>query len=173
MLLSAGGLIAYKQMDEPPPQAAAPVATIDPAESPRDALPPPPPPPPPEEQPSSVPSVDRSAQLGKAGPNPCAATECKGTATPILQTALSGRGGAGRRCYEKALLQNATLSGRMRLAVRVGPQGQVCNAKVVSDQVGDPGLSTCILGVFRASTLPAPAGGCVDVEVPLSFVTPK
>lgn len=174
MLAMAGGLIAYREVSQ---GSSASAATLAPSAEPEELSPrmaPPPPPPPPPEDPSSLPSAEAAAtRVIKPGTDPCAARECKGTVTSILQTALSGRAGSGRRCYEKALMQNASLSGRMRLGVRVGPAGQVCSTKVVSDQIGDQGLSTCILGVFRSSTLPAPAGGCVDVEVPLSFVTPK
>ena len=61
----------------------------------------------------------------------------------------------------------------MTVHVKVAPNGQVCSANVGNDTLGDPGLANCILGVFRASTLPAPTGGCVEVDVPLNFVPNK
>jgi hypothetical protein len=86
---------------------------------------------------------------------------------------LAGRGGAGRRCYEKALGQNPMLRGRMTVHVKVGTNGSVCSAGVATDELHDPGLTNCIMGVFRSSTLPEPTKGCVEVDVPLNFVPNK
>jgi len=87
-----------------------------------------------------------------------------------LRSYLSGRASQGRKCYERALLQNASLKGHMRVQVRLNPQGQLCSAAIAADELQDPGLSACILQMFRNSVYPAPKGGCVDVAVPLSFV---
>jgi hypothetical protein len=36
--------------------------------------------------------------------------------------------------------------------------------------MGTPAVANCAANVFRNATYPAPRGGCVDVNVPLSFV---
>jgi hypothetical protein len=36
--------------------------------------------------------------------------------------------------------------------------------------MGSPGVANCAANVFRNGTYPAPAGGCVDANVPMSFV---
>jgi hypothetical protein len=61
----------------------------------------------------------------------------------------------------------------MTVHVKVSPQGSVCAANVANDTLQDVALTNCILGVFRSSTLPAPQGGCVEIDVPLSFVPGK
>lgn len=176
ILLSAtAGLIVWKftggsRNDPVPTIDSAPTTDYErPADNP---LPPPPPPPPPPEEPSAAPSAQNPVAPVRSGKSACGGT-CEGEATAALRAALAGRGGAGRRCYEKSLSQNATLRGRMTVHVRVGSNGSVCSASVTNDELHDPGLSNCIVGVFRASNLPEPSKGCVDVDVPLNFVPNK
>jgi hypothetical protein len=57
--------------------------------------------------------------------------------------------------------------------VRVGPGGQVCSARVVSDGLHDPGVTNCVVNKFAGATLPAPQGGCAEVNVPLRFMPKK
>jgi hypothetical protein len=174
MLLATGGLILWKFVGSSSTEQIA-TATSAPGDYERRAenpLPPPPPPPPPE-LPSAAPTagapVNPPAHSGKA---PCSGA-CNGEVTAALKSALAGRGGSGRRCYEKSLAQNALLRGRMTMHVRVGANGSVCSANVTNDELRDPGLSNCIIGVFRSSLLPAPDKGCVEVDVPLNFVPNK
>ncbi len=172
MLLAMGGLILWKFTGSPSSEqtvaTAAPVVEDRAADNPL-----PPPPPPPAEEPSAAPTavVPTNATL-RSGKSACP-SKCEGEATAALKSALAGRGGAGRRCYEKSLSQNALLKGRMTVHVRIGTNGSVCSANVSHDELHDPGLSNCILGVFRSSTLPSPSNGCVDVDVPLNFVPNK
>jgi hypothetical protein len=58
----------------------------------------------------------------------------------------------------------------MKVQLRLSNQGQLCSANMAADEMQDPGLSMCILQLFRNSVYPVPKGGCVDVAVPLSFV---
>ncbi len=131
---------------------------------------PPPPPPPPEEEPSASASASTAPSAKSARANGVCTGECKGEVSHELRTYLSGRASQGRKCYERALLQNASLKGRMKVQVRLNPQGQLCSASIAADELQDPGLSMCILQLFRNSVYPLPKGGCVNVAVPLSFV---
>jgi hypothetical protein len=168
MLLIAGALVVWKltRSSQPATSTPAVASTLPKVEPP----PPPPPPPPPEEEPSASASASAapSAKAARAGGG-CTG-ECKGEVSSELRTYLSGRAAQGRKCYERALLQNASLKGHMRVQLRLNPQGQLCNAAVAADELQDPGLSMCILQLFRNSVYPSPKGGCVDVAVPLSFV---
>jgi len=168
MLILAGGLVVWRVSNPSsmPPTAAAPVPSV----TEQVKVSPPPPPPPPEEEPpaSAVASVAPVAKTARAA-NACGG-ECKGEVSSELRAYLSGRASQGRKCYERALLQNATLKGRMKVQVRVSTQGQLCSASMASDELHDPSLSACILQMFRSSVYPAPKDGCVDVAVPLSFV---
>jgi len=175
MLLATGGLAVWKMLKSGSTSPTPTTAARDNYEPPRPPPPPPPPPPPLEEEPAPPASVSEqpgSPSKAVRGAGGCSGT-CKGSTTPSLNSALASRGAAGRRCYEKVLLRDPTLSGRMKVRMRVGPGGQICSASIASDGIGDAGLSNCILGIFRSSTFPSPRDGCIDVEVPLSFVPQK
>ena len=100
------------------------------------------------------------------------AGECRGEAPASLRSILAGRGAQARRCYERALMQNSMLQGRMQISVRISPTGSVCSANLTQNEL-DPGIGNCVLGIFRSSTFPAPTGGCVDANVPLRFEPKK
>jgi len=166
MLFIMGGLILWKVTgSSEPAKTEAPLATT--AAAPAFEEPPPPPPPPPEVEDAGKPEEKQKAKVVSGG-NPCA-KECTGTATGALQSALSGRAAQSRGCYETALRNNATLEGTLVVGVKVGPGGQVCGARTVNDGLHDPGVSNCVLNKFAAATLPAPQGGCVEVNVPMRF----
>jgi hypothetical protein len=168
MLLLIGGLIVWKVTGTTEPtKTDAPVAAATTAAPVLDEPPPPPPPPPVEEDAGKPEEKKKVAATG--GPNPCS-KECTGTATAALTSALSGRAGQSRSCYEKALSSNATLEGTLTIGVKVGPGGQVCSARVVADGLHDPGVSNCVVNRFAGSTFPAPQGGCAEVNVPLRFM---
>lgn len=168
MLVVAGGLVTWRMVH--PSSPAPPTATIAAVSEQPKVSEPPPPPPPPDEQPADAASA-AAAPAAKAirAASSCGG-ECKGEVSTELRTYLSGRAGQGRKCYERSLLQNASLKGRMRVQIRLSAQGQLCSAMMASDELQDPGLDACILQMFRNSVYPAPRSGCVDVAVPLSFV---
>jgi TonB family protein len=169
MLLLMGGLIYWKvkgsstdtaKVDAPKPSATPDQPTLE--------EPPPPPPPP-------VASTDASAKpddtkgpkkVGSAVALSCG--DCTGEPNPGLNAALNGKAGQSRGCYEKALSSNSTLSGHMTVAIKINQQGAVCSASVKSD-MGNAGVENCVLQNFRATTFPAPKGGCVEAHVPLNF----
>ena len=53
--------------------------------------------------------------------------------------------------------------------MQVGPSGQVCNASLANDSVHSNEIATCVLSRFRGQTFPPPSGGCVTVNIPISF----
>lgn len=147
---------------EPP----ALVATAPLPTTPALAEPPPPPPPPPVEE--HVPEAGVTP-VATGTYNPCG-NKCGGSATNALSTAMSVRAGAARPCYERALRLNSALSGKLMVNVRVDPNGNVCGASVSQDGIHSPEVTNCVLGMFRSAKFPAPSGGCLEVNVPLSFV---
>lgn len=170
MLLLIGGLIVWKVTSSEPAKVDVPPVAATTAAVVADE-PPPPPPPEVEPEPSAKPD-EKKVVKGPGGPNPCA-KECAGTATGALQSALGARGSQARGCYETALRNNATLEGTLTIGVKVGPGGQVCSARVIADGLHDPGVSNCVVNKFAGSQLPAPQGGCADVNVPLRFKAKK
>jgi hypothetical protein len=168
MLMSIGAMLLFKLTRRPapvpPPPPPTPIAAAT-------ATPPPPPPPPPP----PVPTASADAAPATRGLKPkrsvaeCAG-ECEGRVTGPLTSALHAKGGQARGCYERALRQNSTLEGKVSVQVRVSSDGQVCGAAVTADTIRDPGVTSCILQLFRSGRFPRPTEGCVDVNVPMSFV---
>ncbi len=163
MLLLIGGLIFWKMRGNeekpvvtPPPPDSKPMVFEQP--------PPPPPPPVPEEPDAGKKKV---ARVGT--PSGGCSGSCTGDSA-LTRSGLSGKAGQARGCYERALRNNNTLAGHLTIAVRVGPQGQVCSASVASNSLGDPGVASCVVQMFRSSSFPPPQGGCMDAQVPMNFV---
>ncbi len=169
MLLLMGGLIYWKtktgDTETAKTEAPKPSATVE-----QPTLDEPPPPPPPVASTDSSAKPDTTPGTKKVGSTGggSACGECTGDPNPGLQAALSGKAGQSRACYEKALSSNATLSGRMTVAMKINAQGFVCSASVKSD-LGNPLVENCVLQNFRSATFPAPKGGCVEASVPLYF----
>jgi type IV secretory pathway VirB10-like protein len=147
----------------PPPKVVAPPTPV---------FEPPPPPPVQEEAPVPTPAPVAKAEPQKPGPRRLTGcdAECVGNATVDLQSALRAKAGQARSCYERALTHNSTLAGSALINVRVGPNGEPCSASVGQDTLGDAAVTNCVVQRFRTGKYPKPAGGCVDVAVPISFV---
>jgi outer membrane biosynthesis protein TonB len=131
----------------------------------------PPPPPKIEEEPDAGKPPPKSTGTGgptvAAGSGPCGAS-CTGSATSALTTALRSRAQSAQGCYNRAL-RTSEVSGSMTVSVQVGPSGQVCSASLANDSVHSGEVSSCVLGRFRGQTFPPPSGGCVTVNIPISF----
>lgn len=168
LLGAIGGIVYWKTRPSPEPTPPPVVSATPPAPKPSVTLAEAPPPPPPVED-ASAPEAAAPKSAGGGGPSPCSGT-CKGEATGALTSALSARAGAARGCYERALRVNSMLQGRLVVNVRVDPYGSVCGVSLAQDGVHSPEVSSCVLGMFRGAKFPAPSGGCVDVNVPMSFV---
>jgi hypothetical protein len=99
----------------------------------------------------------------------CAAP-CRGRVGDELVAALSFRAKQAHRCYDRALAADATLQGRVLVRVRIGADGRVCRA--VGEAEGPMrAVADCTTGYFSGSgSVPRPAGGCVDVDVPIAFL---
>jgi hypothetical protein len=170
LLLAAGGIYGWRTMTNRNEAPAPPIPAPSVAQS---AAPPPAdpklediPPPPPEEPEAGPPKV-KYVYVGAAG---CDGTCSDKYATPELSQALQVRGNQARRCYNQALSTDSTLKGHVSVKVRVGTNGSVCSANVTSNDMGSPSVANCAANIFRNSGYPAPRGGCVEANVPLSFV---
>ena len=100
----------------------------------------------------------------------CEAKSCGGGRTSELETALAFRAKQAHRCYDTALAQDSSLKGHVTIAVRVGSNGSVCSAGIASNDMGSPGVANCVAQYFRGGAFPAPRGGCIDANVPITFV---
>lgn len=107
---------------------------------------------------------------GGALPEP-AADQRLGSLTPdAIRARVAGMGEGAMRCFEYAR-GDAARGGRLRVLARIGPQGRVSEACATSDELGDPTLRACVLGVVRGLVFPPPAeGDYVDVALPIRLL---
>jgi hypothetical protein len=172
LLVLMGGAIVWKMSQKPPEPV---VVTADAGNSapppkvmgrnPEDDVPPPPP-----IEDASAPEKGTKVATGGQASGQCAVPKCNGSAGADLENALSFRVKQSHRCYDNALAQDATLRGKLTVAVRIGANGQACSAGVVSNDMGSQSVASCVSGYFRGANFPAPKGGCVDVNIPINFV---
>ena len=124
--------------------------------------------PPPEEAPLPD-SGMAQRQMGTF--DPCASKTCSGTTTTDLENQVAYRAKTAHRCYDQALANDSDLKGHVALKVRVGSNGTVCAASVVSNDMGTDSVANCVLNTFRAArSFPAPKGNCVEINVPIAFI---
>ena len=133
-------------------------------------------PPPPEEEDAGA--EDAGVDAGKkkktkgSGKAPVGNSPCKGcgkgVATGALTSAVRGRAGLARGCYNRALRQGGA-EGSLVVSVSVGNNGSSCGVSIVSDTMHNAAVSACVLGKFRGQAFPKPKRGCVIVNVPISF----
>lgn len=95
--------------------------------------------------------------------------KCRGSAPPELSSALQVRAAASRRCYNEVLRSDPKVTGKMRVRVRVGADGTACSTDVVASDMPTT-MDECARGMLGKGPYPAPSGGCIDAEVPMSFV---
>jgi len=81
---------------------------------------------------------------------------------------LRGQLGGIRSCYERALRNNPTLSGRLDLRFTIGTSGRVTSANA-SGLSAAPEVGSCVVGRVRGLVFPAPEGGSVDFSFPFNF----
>lgn len=79
-----------------------------------------------------------------------------------VELALSPRMDALAACVESRADAAVALGGRMRVAFRIGADGQVRWAVPVDSTVGDRDAERCALDVIRATRFRAPSGGDAD-----------
>jgi hypothetical protein len=96
--------------------------------------------------------------------------KCSGVSSTELENALGFRVKQAHRCYDNALAQDPTLRGKVTVAVRIGANGQVCNAGIASNEMSSQSVASCVSGYFRGASFPSPKNGCVDVNIPINFV---
>ena len=72
-------------------------------------------------------------------------------------------------CYERALLKNPSLAGKVVLEWTIGAAGRVVAAKTKSSTLSNAAVEACILSSLKTWTFPAPKGGVVIITYPFLF----
>ena len=168
LLLLIGGVIFWQKSksDPTPPPPPPPSATASYAPPPRKVEDDIPLPPPVEDAgPETGPKVVQS------GPQTygCEVKKCAGSPAGDMESMLAFRAKAAHKCYDQALATDSTLSGGVTIALRIGTNGAPCSAGVASNSTGNAAVAQCIANAMRNGAYPAPKGGCVDVNVPISL----
>lgn len=106
------------------------------------------------------------------GPNPCDVKTCNGSSTPDLEGGLAMLARQTRRkCYEPALGQDPTLSGKVTVNIKIASNGQICGANVTNNNMSVPSVGECAARMIASSGhVPSPKGGCVNIDFPLNYV---
>gem|GEM_PF-355833 len=72
-------------------------------------------------------------------------------------------------CYERALLKDPGLAGKVVLEWTIGANGRVVAAKTKSSTLRNASVESCILSNLKSWTFPAPKGGVVIITYPFLF----
>ena len=72
-------------------------------------------------------------------------------------------------CYERQLLSNRSLAGKVVFDWIITPTGKVSTARQASSSLGSSSVSSCILREIRTWRFPRPQGGAVNVRYPFVF----
>lgn len=81
---------------------------------------------------------------------------------------LRREGAEFRACYERALLADPGLRGRVELRFALTVDGRVVEARVLGPRGFDE-VGHCVLGHLRGLSLPAPRGASVELRFPMDF----
>ncbi|GMU04388.1 hypothetical protein ASNO1_06400 [Corallococcus caeni] len=72
-------------------------------------------------------------------------------------------------CYERALLKDPGLAGKVVLEWAIGLNGRVASAKTKSSTLRNASVEACILSSLKGWQFPAPKGGLVIITYPFLF----
>ena len=72
-----------------------------------------------------------------------------------------------RLCYEKGLITNPNLQGRVSVRFVIGRDGAVSNVADGGSDLPDTGVKACVLRAFSGISFPQPEGGIVTVTYPV------
>ncbi len=84
---------------------------------------------------------------------------------------VAGMRAGFRSCFQRGLAQDPGAQGSVRLAIKVGPGGEVTNVTPSNASASlPPSVVACVVARARAAQFDAPAGGSPTITVPVTFV---
>jgi len=107
-----------------------------------------------------------------AGPTGVAQVGGSTATVPISDAdrVIAGLRARFRSCYQTGLNSDPSMSGKVLISAKVGPNGEVSSADVASNSGLSPGVAQCIAGVVKRATFSAPGGGGSTLQIPVTFV---
>ena len=89
--------------------------------------------------------------------------------TSKIASAVKGRIGGVKGCYEKELKRNPKLEGKIVMQFTISEAGRVIDVSAKSDSLGEPAVAQCIKSQMDRWRFPPPEGGTVTVSFPFIF----
>jgi hypothetical protein len=111
---------------------------------------------------ASVPEIAGGAQVSCARARGCVD---KGLIRRVVRQHVN----EVRYCYERALISNPELVGRVGIRFTINPAGRVEHSEAASSTVADPAVGSCIASAVRRFTFPALNGGLTEVNYPFEL----
>jgi hypothetical protein len=87
----------------------------------------------------------------------------------LIAKVINDHMGEIRGCYERALLKETGLAGKLVLEWTIEPSGVVSEIRVKNVTLRGPEVPNCIIGSLRSWAFPKPKGGKVVVSYPFLF----
>jgi hypothetical protein len=100
------------------------------------------------------------------------ATITGGLAREIVVRIVKRHMNALRFCYERVLIKNPSVKGRLVIKLTIDKTGAVSEAIEASSTLSESEVSACVVSRFKQMQFPAPEGGEVHVLYPLVFTPP-
>jgi hypothetical protein len=75
-----------------------------------------------------------------------------------------------RQCYQTGLNSDPSMSGKVVITAKVGPNGEVSDASVSSNTGLSQGVASCISNVVKRAQFDPPGGGGSTLSIPVTFV---
>ena len=122
------------------------------------------------EQSGGAVAVKGRAEKAVVGKATVGKTEVDGAVdSASVSKTIRGSSAAVKRCYDKALLVNPTLKGKISVTILINEKGRVESVEISEDTVKDAEVTKCIKGVVSRLRFPKPDGGPASVTFPFVF----
>lgn len=111
-----------------------------------------------------------SRSAGAPSMRPAGETSVSGRLPPeVIQRIVRQNYGRFRMCYERGLVQNPNLAGRVAVRFAIGQDGRVMTAQNGGSDLPDSSVVGCVVSAFYGVTFPQPDNGIVTVSYPIMF----
>jgi hypothetical protein len=89
---------------------------------------------------------------------------------PDVDRVIAGLRPRFRQCYQTGLSSEPSMSGKLVVVAKVGPNGEVPDATISSNAGLSQGVAACIANVVKRAQFNPPGGGGSTVSIPVTFV---
>lgn len=86
---------------------------------------------------------------------------------------IAGLRGRFKACYQQGLASDPSMSGKVVMSTKIGPNGEVASVSPASNSGLSEGVVSCIARAIRNAQFDPPGGGGSTLSVPVTFVQQK